>query len=241
MLLTAGDTDAAAQHLRQSIDLFLTETPMFAPIPVSATICMPWVQAAYGQYLAMRAEDLDDTAYASLLRRDARTFSRDGRPSLMRIALAELQSTVGPEGLTSDDHRMLTMCSQDKQADITRLQGLLAEADDPAQRRELQMLLLGRYFSTGDPAAALEVAEALGEDAGGVVTAGARAERERTAANALYNVGVYHFQHREYQQARPLLERVIAEYPNSHFAEFARGYLSRIPIPEQDAQIDAGG
>ncbi|MFW5868112.1 MAG: tetratricopeptide repeat protein, partial [Armatimonadota bacterium] len=230
-LLAAGERDAAKQHLRDTMDLFLQETDLFAPIPVTAAICLPFAEDAYREYLAMRVDDLDDPAYASLLRRDARAFSRDGRASLMRIALAELQKTVGEEALTAADHRLLTMCSRDEQADIERLQAQLAEAETPGQRRDLQMLLLGRYFSTDDPEAALQVAEALGEASGDAEDAPAGSDR--AAANALYNVGVYHFQRGDHEQARPLLERVIAEHLTSHFAEYARRYLDRMAAPDE--------
>lgn len=228
-LLAMGDSKAAEQHLIATVRRFLQRDTVFAPIRISASIAMPFAEETYREYVALKTEGMEPAELASFCRREADGWYRRDNAPLLRLALDALVAAVGEDGLTAEDHRLLTACSRDAEADIERLTTLLAETDDPAERRGLQMLLLGRYFSADQPEAALQLAQALQSEGGD-----AGAEHERAAVNALYNVGVYHFQRGDYEQAKPLLAEVIAKYPQTHWARFAGGYLSRMSNSESE-------
>jgi len=210
------------KRLRPYVQAFikLAQTaPVSRPHETKSSVAWPLVESLFRDYLAAGAEGLEGQRLAQFYRGAARYFGQS-LPGLTRIAYAELVA-LGPELLTAEDQYQMTATAPDRTQDIARLEQVLAAKTDLPNRAGLQLQLLGRYLT----AERTTQAEAL------VAQMRQAAPQAPQTVNALYNLGVYHYNAKRVAQARVCFAAVTQQYQDTPWAKYASRYLQRLTAP----------
>jgi tetratricopeptide (TPR) repeat protein len=218
--LLLNDREALREHLLATVTRFSEPSPVRAPHDASAVLPWPYVEATFAQYLDVGGRGLAGEALVGFYRGTAENFLNE-QPILAGLAYRQLAGLVGDRGLTPLDHYLMTFASNEPQADAARLERALAETPGLPNRTALQLQLLGRYVALGDIAKAEALAQQLR----------AQPDDADAAANAAYNLGLLYLTRRQPDEARVRLAAVLNDFPNTHWAQCAQGYLARLPAP----------
>jgi len=216
--LLVNDREALLDHLDRTVRRFSATSLVGAPEEVKTLLAWPCVEETFACYLSVGSRGLGGRKLADFYRATAERVAA-AQPRLAGLAYGRLAALVGEAGLTPADHYKMTFAATDPAADTARLERALAAGAAVPGRPALELLLLGRYIEGGDMTKAEALVRQIRAEGGGA----------DTAANALYNLGLLYVSRKQFDQARSCLTSVLTDFPKTHWAEFARGYLAKLP------------
>lgn len=217
----SGRRDALQWHLQEIMSEFSAPVRVQAPMETQVVLARPFLQTVCGRYLDTGSEGLTGYRLAAFYRRTARAHE-ESNPQLACLAYERLRAAVGEAGLAPEDHYRMAFVAPDPVADTPRLERILAAYPGLPNRAALQMQLLGRYLNAGRT-----------QDAEGLIREMRTADiDERTAANAVLNLGVHHLSLKRVDSARACFEEVAGRQGAGHWALVAQQYLGAAPFVE---------